>query len=93
MTQPNQSELNELRQEVKQVTRELEALVYKAGVAGYNLERSFTDNCKEISGKGSTAQEARKRWGLPMTRLEVIKRDKLNAYGGGFELTVESEEI
>ena len=28
-----------------------------------------------------------------MTRLETIEQDKLNAYGGGFELTVESEEL
>ena len=57
-------EIDELRQEVKQVTRELEALVYKAGVAGYNLERSFAENCKEISGTGLTAEEAKKKWGL-----------------------------
>jgi hypothetical protein len=28
-----------------------------------------------------------------MTRLEALEKDKLNAYGGGFELTVESEEL
>ena len=64
MTQPNQSELYELRQEAKKLTRELEALTYKARVTGYNLERSFAENCKEISGTGLTAEEAKKKWGL-----------------------------
>lgn len=38
--------------------------VKRAGIAAYNFERSFVDNVKEISGKGRTAEEARKFWGI-----------------------------
>ena len=68
MTQPNQSELEQLRQESQQVLQELEASMHKVSVYGYNLERSFADNCKEISGKGLTAEESRIKWGLDDTK-------------------------
>lgn len=60
----NQSELEQLRQESQQVLQELKEYMHKVSVYGYNLERSFTDNCKEISGKGLSAKEARIKWGL-----------------------------
>jgi len=68
MTPNNQSELEQLKQEARQTLRELKALINKASLAGYNFERSFTDNCKEISGKGLTAEEARIKWGLNETK-------------------------
>lgn len=60
----NQSELEQLKQDAQQALQELEATMHKVSVYGYNMERSFTDNCKEISGKGLTAEEARIKWGL-----------------------------
>ena len=51
-------------EELEKTTQELNSLSIKAAKAAYNLERSFVDNVKEISGKGWTAQEARERYGL-----------------------------
>lgn len=64
-TDTNQaSEAQELKQELSQLGSDLQKLIKKAGIAAYNLERSFVDNVKEISGKGRTAEEARKFWGI-----------------------------
>lgn len=62
------SEARELTQELSQIGGDLQKLIKKAGVAAYNLERSFVDNVKEISGKGRTAEEARKFWGIDESR-------------------------
>ena len=54
----------EVKAELMQIMDNLNELSRRASVAAYNLERSFVENVKEISGKGLTAEEARKKWGL-----------------------------
>lgn len=59
--------MNELEKELaeaRKLTIELEELSHKAGVYAYNLERSFVENVKEISGTGWTAEGAKDRYGL-----------------------------
>lgn len=51
-------------EELSQIITDLRGLIEKAGIAAYNFERSFVDNVKEVSGKGRTAEEARKFWGI-----------------------------
>jgi len=50
--------------ELKKNEMALKSTIRKAGVMAYNLERSFVENVKEISGTGLTAKEARQKWGL-----------------------------
>ena len=56
--------MNNPKQEAQEAAEALRDTIRKASVAAYNFERSFVENVKEISGKGRTAEEARKFWGL-----------------------------
>ena len=49
---------------LKEALAELEATRLKIAKSAYNLERSFVENVKEISGTGWTAEEARERYEL-----------------------------
>lgn len=49
---------------LQEALADIEATRLKVARAAYNLERSFVENVKEISGTGWTAEEARERYGL-----------------------------
>jgi len=62
MTDTNQA--SEVEAELMQIMDNLNELSRRASIEAYNFERSFVENVKEVSGKGLTAEEARKKWGL-----------------------------
>lgn len=58
------NEQTEAVAELDKLLNNMQALTRKIATAAYNLERSFVDNVKEISGTGWTQEEAKERYGL-----------------------------
>ena len=64
MSNPDTNQASEVEAELMQTMDNLNGLFRRAAIIVYNFERSFVINVKEVSGKGLTAEEARKKWGL-----------------------------